>query len=107
MSLGDAQVARALELFEGVPGLSTRRMFGGLGIYAEGRIFAVLMSDGTLRLKGAGGMPARYEALGMARWTYQRPGQRPAAMPYWSLPDDLLDDPEAASALAREALTHL
>ena len=107
MALSDADVARAAELFEGVGPLTTRKMFGGLGIYSDGRIFAIVMSDGTVRLKGQGAMVDRFEDLGMARWTYQRPGQKAAAMPYWALPDDMLDDPEAASTLALEALGHL
>lgn len=107
MAISDAQIARALELFEEVGPLSTRKMFGGLGIYCDGVIFALVMSDGTIRMKGVGDMIARFEALGMSQWRYQRPGQKPAAMPYWDMPEDLLDDAEAASALARDALTHL
>ena len=107
MAVTDAEIERALELFEGVGDMTTRKMFGGVGIYAEGRIFSVVMSDGTIRLKGVGPMPDRYDTLGMQKWIYQRPGQKQSSMPYWSLTDDQLDDPEATSALAREALTHL
>ena len=107
MALTDEEIAHALELFDGVGPLTTRKMFGGLGIYTDGTIFAVMMSDGTIRLKGKGDMVDRFEGLGMEPWTYQRDGQKASAMPYWSLPDTALDDPDEASALAREALTHL
>ncbi|MEL6521952.1 MAG: TfoX/Sxy family protein [Pseudomonadota bacterium] len=107
MSVTDSEIARALELFEGVGGITHRKMFGGLGLYSEGTIFAIVMSDGTIRLKGAGDMIKRFEGLGMDKWTYQRPGQKASSMPYWTLSDEMLDDPEAASALAKEALTHL
>ena len=107
MSLSDAQIAHALEVFSGVPDVTTRKMFGGLGLYSDGTIFGIVMSDGTLRLKGAGDMIARYKDLGMEKWRYQRPGQKQSSMPYWDLPEAMLDDPDAASALAREALTHL
>lgn len=107
MALSDDEIAHALELFEAVGPLSTRKMFGGLGIYRDGVIFAVVMSDGTIRLKGQGDMIARFEDLGMERWTYQREGKTPTSMPYWALPDSALDDPEEASALARAALDHL
>ena len=107
MAISEEEIAHALELFEGVGPLSTRKMFGGLGIYHEGQIFAVVMSDGAIRLKGKGEMIARFEALGMTQWTYQRPGQKASAMPYWGLPDSALDDPEEASALARDAISHL
>ena len=107
MSLSDDEIAHALELFEGVGPLTTRKMFGGLGIYRDGVIFAVVMSDGTIRLKGQGDMIARFEDLGMERWTYQRAGKAPTSMPYWALPDSALDDPDEASALARAALDNL
>ncbi len=107
MALSDEEIAHALELFDDVGPLSTRKMFGGLGIYCDGIIFAVVMSDGTIRLKGKGAMIPQFEALNMQKWTYQRPGQKPSSMPYWSLPDSALDDPQEASALARAALSHL
>ena len=108
MAVSEAQIEMVRDLFAGVGPITTRKMFGGLGIYHDGTIFAILMSDGALRLKGAGEMAATFEAEGWERWTYQRDGSDTvAAMPYWSLPDDLLDDPDAASAWARRALDAL
>lgn len=108
MSVSDEQIAHAVELFDGVGPLTTRKMFGGLGIYSEGKIFAVLMSDGTLRLKGAGAMARVFDDNAWERWTYRREGSKKvSAMPYWTLPDALLDDPEAASEWARRALSEL
>ena len=107
MALSAEQIAQALELFEGLGPLTSRKMFGGLALYRDGTIFAVVMSDGDIRLKGEGAMIPRFEALGMQQWTYQRPGQKPSAMPYWTLPEDARDDPDRAVALAEEALAHL
>ncbi|MEM8633328.1 MAG: TfoX/Sxy family protein [Pseudomonadota bacterium] len=108
MAVSDEQIAQIEDLFEGVGPITTRKMFGGLGIYANGTIFAVLMSDGDLKLKGAGDMATTLDTEGWTRWTYQRDGSgKITAMPYWSLPDALLDDPEEASAWARRALEAL
>lgn len=108
MAVSEDQITHALEIFEGVGPMTTRKMFGGLGIYHDGRIFAVLMSDGVLKLKGAGDMVEVLEREGWERWTYTRDGSdKVTAMPYWTVPDDLLDDPEAASAWARRALDAL
>ena len=108
MAVSDEQIAHALELFEDVGPMTTRKMFGGLGIYQDGRIFAVLMSDGVLKLKGAGEMVEVFEAEGWERWTYTRDGSdKVTAMPYWTVPDALLDDPEEATAWARRALDAL
>ncbi|MEO0946173.1 MAG: TfoX/Sxy family protein [Pseudomonadota bacterium] len=108
MAVSDEQIAQIEDLFEGVGPITTRKMFGGLGIYANGTIFAVLMSDGDLKLKGAGDMAITFDTEGWTRWTYKRDGSdKITAMPYWSLPDALLDDPEEASAWARRALEAL
>ncbi|KIC49041.1 TfoX/Sxy family protein [Tateyamaria sp. ANG-S1] len=107
MALTAEEIDHVLDLFSGVPDLSTRKMFGGIGVYSDGTIFAVMMRDGRLMLKGQGDMIPRYDALDMERWTYQRPGKSETAMPYWIMPDSALEDGEEASDLAREALQHL
>lgn len=108
MAVSEEQIAHALELLAGVGPMSTRKMFGGLGIYHDGTIFAILMSDGVLKLKGAGDMADVFDAEGWERWTYSREGSdKVTAMPYWTVPDALLDDPEAAGDWARRALAAL
>lgn len=107
MTLSDEEIARVTDLFADVGPLTTRRMFGGLAIYSEGTIFALLRSDGEVLIKGAGDFRQHLESLGCAQWTYTRKDGAASAMPYWSLPDDLHDDPEAAAELARAALAHL
>lgn len=96
------------ELFDDLPDLTTRRMFGGMGVYCAGTIFAVQLSDGPLMLKAAkGGFADRMRDLGAEEWVYTRKNGAQSAMPYWSIPDAFLDDPEQACALAREALDAL
>ena len=107
MGVSQEEIAHALDLFAGLGPLTTRRMFGGLAIYCEGTIFAILMSDGRLMLKGQGPMQAEFDTMGLTRWTYARPGKAPTAMPYWHLPDSACDDAAEATALARSALAHL
>lgn len=107
MSVSDADIAFVLELIEGLGPLTTRKMMGGLCLYRDGVIFALLHSDGSLWLKGAGAFAERVTAEGWERWTYARPGRKPTAMPYWRLPHAALDDPDLACNLAREALRDL
>ena len=82
-------------------------MFGGVAFYADGTIFALLRSDGCLLLKAEREFATKLADMGSEQWTYTRKSGVSSSMPYWRLPDDMLDDPEAASALAREALAHL
>ncbi|QYX55401.1 TfoX/Sxy family protein [Roseovarius sp. SCSIO 43702] len=108
MSVSDADIAHATDLFDGLGGIGTRRMMGGLCLYSDGIIFAILLSDGRLHLKArAPGMIARLEAMGAERWMPARPDGTPVAMPYWSLPDAALDDPGIACDLARDTLRGL
>ena len=107
MAVTDEQIAFVHDLFADVGSLTTRKMFGGLGIYSGGVIFALLMSDGSLRLKGAGDMPRAYEAEGWEPWVYTRKDGAQSSMPYWVMPEHLHDDPEAAGAWALRALAEL
>ena len=107
MSLSPEDQAFAKELFSGLGQITTRRMMGGLCLYHDGTIFAIMHSDGAILLKGAGDFAAELEAEGCGRWTYSRDNGKIAAMPYWSLPDAALDDPELACDWARRALAHL
>ncbi len=107
MSISDEQIEFALDLFRRVGPLSTRKMMGGLCIYSGGTIFAIIRSDGAILLKGAGDFARWMTAEGWAHWAYVRDNGRTGTMPYWELPEDLLDNPEEASALASRALEYL
>lgn len=107
MSVSEDDIAHALELFEGLGDLSTRKMMGGLCIYHQGTIFAIIHPHGGVMLKGAGAFKQELIDMGCAPWEYIRKDASPTAMPYWHLPDSAMDDPDEACALARRALEHL
>ena len=108
MSLSDADIGFALELFDGLGPLTTRKMMGGICLYRDGTIFAVMHSDASLWLKGQGEFTSFMTDEGWTRWTgTSRDGKKVTAMPYWRLPDAALDDPELACDLAQQALRHL
>lgn len=108
MSLGAGDIAFATELFSDIPDLTTRRMFGGLGIYSAGMIFALMRSDGHILIKAQDGPFADdLAAMGAAKWTYIRNNGTASSMPYWSLPDGAVDDPDLVTQLAYRALAVL
>lgn len=108
MSVSSEDIAHAVELFSALGDITTRKMMGGLCLYHKGTIFALLMSDGQLYLKGAGPFQQVLEDEGCTRWSYQREGRdSPTYMPYWTMPDAAMDDPEDAAHWARRALDHL
>ncbi|QFT60183.1 hypothetical protein FIU94_15255 [Sulfitobacter sp. THAF37] len=107
MSLGAGDIAFARDLFSDIPDLTTRRMFGGLGIYCGDTIFGLMLSDGRLMLKARGDFAQRLAEDGAEQWIYSRRSGADSAMPYWTLPEAAMDDPDRATALARDAIAAL
>ena len=96
MSVDDSDIAFAVDLFSDLGDLTTRKMFGGMCLYAGGTVFALQSSDGRLYLK-----TRTPDALfGEATDQFHN-------MPYYALPEGVLDDPVEAVSLAQKALTAL
>jgi DNA transformation protein and related proteins len=76
-------------------------MFGGVGIYAGDRFFA-LIADDTLYFKVDESNRADFEARGMGPF---RPyGEHGETMQYYQVPVDLLEDTEALRSWAEKAI---
>lgn len=91
------------DLFSGLGRITIRRMFGGKGIYHAGLIVA-LEVDGDILLKADAVSAPDFAAAGSSQWVYEghiRKGR--VAMPYWSIPDSALDDPDEMAQWARRA----
>ncbi len=84
-----------LEQLEGAGNLTTRRLFGGYGIYESGAIFALILSDSSLYFKVDDETRPNYQAIG---------SQQFENMPYWLVPADVLDDRETLLEWAEEAI---
>lgn len=83
------------DLFESVRPITIRRMFGGKGIYRDGVIIA-LEVGGEILLKADDRTAPAFRDAGSTQWVYEKrsAGNRPVAMPYWSIPDEAIDDPD-------------
>jgi DNA transformation protein len=94
---------RIAELFDGLGPVAIRRMFGGKGIYHQGVIIAVVLR-GELLLKADAESGPDFAAAGAQQWTYtgSRHGKM-VAMPYWTVPDGALDDPDEMAVWACKA----
>lgn len=103
MAVTDAQIAFVRDLFCDIPDLTIRKMFGGLGIYSDGTIFALIGPGDAIMVKAKGRLAEDLAAEGAAQFrTYEG---KTVNMPYWTLPDAALDDPQEACAWARRSLT--
>jgi DNA transformation protein len=102
----DAAAALARELFERMDGFRVKRMFGGLGLFADDVMFG-LVDDGQIYLKTDAPLEAELRAAGAHPWLYtERRGPRAgitAETSYLSLPDGACDDPEEACRWAGRA----
>ena len=75
------------DLFAGFGPFSMRRLFGGLGLYADGLIFACVIRD-EIRIKVDEVTAPAFEAAGARPWVYvHKTGGKLVTMPYWSLPE--------------------
>ncbi|WP_425994623.1 TfoX/Sxy family protein [Caulobacter sp. DWR1-3-2b1] len=90
----------ALEQLAPLGLLSSRKMFGGVGLYANGLFFA-LIDDDTLYLKGDESLKADFEAAGSHAFDPFGEGK---PMAYWTAPVDALDDSDLLVAWARRSL---
>jgi DNA transformation protein len=95
--------AHIAELFAAFGPVVVRRLFGGLGIYADGIMFA-LAHDGLIYLKADRDMVAAFEREGQTPFTYSARNGKRAVMSYWRAPDRLYDDPEELAQWARRSL---
>ena len=88
MSVSPEYRAYVLEQLGRVLPITSRSMFGGVGIYTNGLFFA-LMDNDTLYLKVDDANRPRFEAIGSGPFP---PYGDDRAMQYYELPADLLED---------------
>jgi len=107
MSVSDDFREYVLEQLIGVRGVTWRRMFGGIGLYAEAAFFGVI-DDDQLFFRVDDATRPDYQARG-AKPFAPIPGAKPM-MGYFAVPSEVLEDREAlgewalgAVAVARSA----
>lgn len=84
-----------LEQLEGAGAISTSRMFGGVGIYRSGVMFALVL-DERLYFKVNSANKIDYQEEGSAPFIYERYSKNKSPknieMSYWELPAHILED---------------
>ena len=101
MPVSDGYLAWVLDQFSGWGGVSARKMFGGAGLYRDGRMFG-LVADDVLYLKVDASNRADFERAGSVPF---RPyPDRPTVMSYFEVPPDVLEDPPTLVTWAERSL---
>ena len=92
-----------IEQLGGLARVSSRRMFGGIGLYCDGLFFGLIDND-TLFFKVDDTNRPDYVARGMAAFRpfRDRPDQ---SLSYFEVPADALEDRDELATWARKSLT--
>ena len=75
--------------------LSSKRMFGGVGIFADGTMFTIVDGAGRVFFRVNDSTVNRYTEAG---------SEKHGRMPYWLVPETVLNDPEEVVIWAIQAL---
>jgi len=81
-----------LDLFIGCEGVSSKRMFGGWGIFQNGIIFGIII-DGALYFKVDETNQKDYEDYDSHAFTYIRKDKE-VTLSYWLVPEEVIEDME-------------
>ena len=90
------------DLLAGIAGITSRAMFGGYGIYKNGKIFA-LIADGELYFKVGDSNRADYEKHGSKPFVYDAHGKA-MEMSYWQLPQEIMDNKDKVATWVEKSL---
>jgi len=99
----DPFVAHCQDLLSGLGETAARGMFGGWGLYLDGRIFALVIDD-RLYLKTDPETRPRFESAGAAPFAYTTKDGRHTVMSYWTAPDEAMESPDDLLPWARLAV---
>jgi DNA transformation protein len=100
MSVSDGYRIYIIEQLAALPALSTRRMFGGLGIYCDASFFA-LIDDDVLFFKVDDANRDDYVSRGMKAFM-PFPGQ--PSLGYFQVPADVIEEAEELARWARRSV---
>ena len=100
VSAGFADFVR--EQMMAVGPIALRRMFGGMGVFRDGLMFALIVDD-VLYLKASEEGRAVFEAEGLKPFSYATKKGEHTLTSYWRAPERCLDDPDDMTIWARRA----
>jgi DNA transformation protein len=101
MAVSGSYLDLVLGQLDGLRRLVTKRMFGGVGMYADGTFFAVIDND-TLFFKVDEVLAERHRARGMLPFA-PIPGAKPM-MSYYQVPVDVIEDAEELTRWAKDSI---
>jgi DNA transformation protein len=97
----DADTIR--DLFGDFGPVDIRRMFGGVGVFVDGLMIAIVTRGDAIYLKADAETIPSFEKEELAPFSYATKNGEHTLTSYWRMPDRLYDDPEELAQWARDA----
>ncbi len=83
------------EQVQSIEGITLKRMFGGSGLFHNNKMFGLVDSKGNCFLKADEAGKKQFIARG---------GEQHSRMPYYSIPDEVMEDPKQLIAWTQKAI---
>jgi DNA transformation protein len=99
----DKFTAYLLECLTPLGPVAARRMFGGVGLFLNGTMFALIVREELYFKVGDSNRPA-FQAAGESPFSYATKDGSHTLTSYWHCPPDLLDETETLRDWARQAI---
>ncbi len=105
MAVTQGYIEYVLEQLERLGTVTAKKMFGGAGLYFQGLFFGLIDSGDRFYLKVDDTNRADFETRGSE--PFNPPSSRPMGkgMPYMTVPEDVLEDPDELAVWARKSVT--
>jgi DNA transformation protein len=81
------------DLMGEIDGVSSKAMFGGYGLYLNGKIFGMIIND-EVYLKVSKDTESEFEKLGSKPFMYKHKSGKDVKMSYYQLPGEVADVPQ-------------
>ena len=103
MAVSASYIAYVKDVFAPFGEIHVRKMFGGAGVYCDGRFFAII-GDDDLWLKVDDLNRDAFRSAGARALTFEMKDGETAQMSYYSAPEEMFDDDDALREWVQLAL---
>ena len=102
MAVTNTQIEYIMDQLAAVKGVTHRRMFGGVGIFKDGKMFGMLNNKGTYLMKVDDSNIEDYLRRGMNPFTHGK--NKKAKMPYYEVPIEIIEDRNQLKVWAEKSI---
>jgi len=101
MAVNESFLEFVREKLSELEGLNIRKMFGGAGVFMDGKMFGII-HEASFFLKADEDLGRDFMEMGMDR--FQPYKDRKMKMPYFEVPEEILEDNEELASWARRSI---